>query len=118
MRQMRCWRCQKELPMLDAAEWAQLDPVLRGFTSSIRRHREYHSSSMDEARAEANMDPALELYFKLTGYRETNIDALWHKGNSVDTHTMSHDVQPDSHRKGGSSPSRPPRRFQQPQKQG
>jgi hypothetical protein len=65
--------------MLDEAEWAQLQPELSGFMSSIKRHREYHnSSSIEEARANANMDPALEIYFKLTGFKETNIDALWH----------------------------------------
>lgn len=65
--------------MLDEAEWAQLQPELSGIISSIKRHREYHhSSSIEEARANAIKDPALELYFKLTGFEETNIDALWH----------------------------------------
>jgi hypothetical protein len=67
-----------ELPMLDDEEWRQLTPLLRGFTDSIKRHREHHSSTVQEATNSANPDPALQKYFDLTGFKETNINALWH----------------------------------------
>lgn len=64
--------------MLDDAEWGQLHPLLSGFISNIKRYREYHGASIEEATKNTNADPALQRYFELIGFRETNINALWH----------------------------------------
>ena len=59
-RELHCWRCGIEMPMLDEDEWARIAPLM-----SITR---------------ANMDRqgALDLYEEMTGLRETNINAIWH----------------------------------------
>lgn len=64
--------------MLDEAEWELLHPLLMQHTLSIKSHRERHGSEIAEARAAVDESPALDFYFKLTSFKETNIDALWH----------------------------------------
>ncbi len=64
--------------MLDEVEWAQLNPLLTQHTLNIKAHWERHGSEIAEARAAVDEAPALEFYFKLTGFKETNINALWH----------------------------------------
>lgn len=59
-RELYCWRCRIEMPMLDEDEWERIGPDL--------------SASSDPGRREA----ALDLYEKMTGVRETNINAIWH----------------------------------------
>jgi len=66
------------MPMLEEHEWRQLEPLLSGFIRDIKRYREYHSTSLQEATKAVGSDPVLQKYFELTGFRETNINALWH----------------------------------------
>ena len=64
--------------MLNEAEWEQLYPLLSSFVSDIKRYREYNGASIEQVTAATASDPALERYFELTGFKETNINALWH----------------------------------------
>jgi len=59
-RELYCWRCKVEIPMLDEDEWARIAPLL--------------ARSVDPEPRQA----ALELYAEMTGLRETNINAIWH----------------------------------------
>lgn len=59
-RELYCWRCRIEMPMLDEDEWARIGPLLSGAFDPVTRHS------------------ALDLYKKITGLRETNINAIWH----------------------------------------
>jgi len=72
-----CWRCGTEVPMLDEQEWDQLGPYLTNAIEQIQAYRQKTGAPLSEARTHA-FDAALEKYFELTGYRETNADALWH----------------------------------------
>lgn len=63
--------------MLDEAEWAILDPHLTESLREIKRHREENGSTIEEARAAGFGQAALDCYFQLTSYRETDPDALW-----------------------------------------
>ena len=63
--------------MLDDKEWEILSPHLTESLQEIRRHRQAHGSSIEEARAAGFGRAALDCYFELTGYRETNSDNLW-----------------------------------------
>ena len=67
-----------EIPMLDESEWEALQPLLMQHMNNVKSHRERHDSEISEARAAVDESPALEFYFKLTGFKETNINALWH----------------------------------------
>jgi hypothetical protein len=67
-----------EVPLLHESEWAQLQPFLANLTKNIQLYRETHSASLKEALKQGHEIPALEKYFNLTGFRETNVNALWH----------------------------------------
>lgn len=72
-----CWRCDRELPMLDEDEWAQLEPLLANPIDRIKSYREVHGVGLGEAHEHA-FDEALAFYNTLTGFNETNGLALWH----------------------------------------
>jgi hypothetical protein len=61
-----CWRCKMDIPMLEEHEWEQILPALRLSMRFQQVHGPAHSSS------------ALEQYFEITGFWETNPNALWH----------------------------------------
>lgn len=73
-----CWRCKLEIPMLEETEWAEVYPLLNNAIAEIKRYREKHRVSIEEARAHGYGKRALEAYFKITGFKEKNPDALWH----------------------------------------
>jgi len=56
-----CWRCGVEMPMLDESEWARITPLLNA-----------------AVRDPAAREVALDLYEEMTGFRETNINAIFH----------------------------------------
>ncbi len=64
--------------MLDEAEWAELHPFLSSMTRHIQRYRESTGASLADAVKLGWETPALDKYFELTGFRESNVKALWH----------------------------------------
>jgi hypothetical protein len=76
-KKMYCWRCRVELPMLDASEWERVGPVLTNRVQAIKDYREKTGASLEEAVKGAPWE-ALAVYREITGYAETNINALWH----------------------------------------
>jgi len=77
-KQLYCWRCKADIPMLDEEEWAEVEALLSNAIEQIKRYREEHGVSLAEARRDGYGKEALERYFKITGFRETNPEALWH----------------------------------------
>lgn len=67
-----------DVPMLEEHEWSEFWPRLidghRGMPDFVRRQ----SISIQEAKDEVYGRGVLERYYQLTGFRETNINALWH----------------------------------------
>jgi hypothetical protein len=59
-----CWRCKLAVPMLDEQEWEQVLPHLE---SRLR-------SGLRDVYGQG----ALTRYFEITGFRETNVNAIWH----------------------------------------
>ena len=72
-----CWRVGREVPMCDEEEWSVLLPHLTESLQEIKGARQTHGSSIGEVRAAGFGRSALDCYFELTGYRETNPDNLW-----------------------------------------
>jgi hypothetical protein len=72
-----CWRCRMDIPMLDESEWAQVGALLENPVQTIKTYRQEHQVSLNEARKEAFWE-VLALYRELTGFPESNVDALWH----------------------------------------
>jgi hypothetical protein len=73
-----CWRCKADASMLEAHEWQQIAPFLRDALAEIKDRRVTQRISPADAKARGYGTQALERYFQLTGFRETNVDALWH----------------------------------------
>jgi hypothetical protein len=73
-----CWRCDADIPMLEEHEWEQIQPYLKDGLRKVGNLVRNHSMSVQEAKDEVYGRGALERYFQFTGYRETNINALWH----------------------------------------
>lgn len=77
-----CWRCRIDVPMLTEHEWPVLERYLVGFVERIQEHRLAHGTSLGEARDAVSCD-ALRVYRELTGFEETNYNALWHHRRSL-----------------------------------
>lgn len=60
-KELYCWRCKIEMPMLDEDEWARIVPHLNAAVGD-----------------QAAWDKSFELYEEITGRRETNINAIFH----------------------------------------
>ena len=68
--------------MLTDEEWAIVKPLVVTDHERIKKHREDTGVSLREALDTMRFE-ACEKYFEITGYRETNPNALWH-------HYLSH----------------------------
>ena len=64
--------------MLTEDEWHQIEPVLSQAIREIQDYRNAHGASLAEAMNQGYGQAALRLYLELTGYPETNPDAIWH----------------------------------------
>jgi hypothetical protein len=74
-----CWRCRQEIPMLDEREWEEIYPLLKSSIEDVKNYRSRHPEvDLLEARRRIWGTGVLQRYFELTGFRETNINAIWH----------------------------------------
>lgn len=73
-----CWRCDVIVPMLDEAEWERMDVALSQVVPEIQRYRAEHDVSLAEALEQSFGHQALDLYERMTGMRETNVNAIRH----------------------------------------
>lgn len=67
-----------DIPMLTEEEWVRISPHLSDGIAQIKQYREEHQCSLAEARAKGFGRRALEIYEEITGFHETNADALYH----------------------------------------
>ncbi len=74
-----CWRCGTDMPMLDEAEWTLVNEQLKAALQSIKSYRQEHGVALDAVpNYEQRFAIALRLYEDLTGFHETNPNALYH----------------------------------------
>jgi hypothetical protein len=66
------------MPMLDEGEWAELATSLESMVRRVQSYREQTGASLGDAVKLGYEQPALDKYFALTGFRESNVNALWH----------------------------------------
>jgi hypothetical protein len=69
MRMLWCWRCKAEVPMLDDEEFGRVSRLLYKGTGDSQRDKMF-SASIDE-------------HERITGYRETNPNAIFHHKLSI-----------------------------------
>jgi hypothetical protein len=67
-----------EVPMLEEDEWQEVLPALREGIMQIKKYRQAHESSSVADAQRHVYGGALQRYFELTGFRETNANARWH----------------------------------------
>jgi hypothetical protein len=73
-----------DLPMLTDQEWEEeVGPHLVNVVSQIKRYRDEHGCSLAEAHQKGFGQQALANYERLTGFKETNPNALFHHRISV-----------------------------------
>jgi hypothetical protein len=68
--------------MLTEEEWSLVEPHLSNMVAQIKRHREERGGSLAEAQQGAGSE-ALALYEQLTGFKESNVNALHHHRLSI-----------------------------------
>lgn len=78
MKTLYCWRCKKEVPMLDEHEWQDVYPHIAGGLEAVKAYRLEHGATLTEAKEHHFGQGALDRYFAITGYRETDVQELWH----------------------------------------
>ena len=72
-----------ELPMLDEDEWAEIAPLLRRNLGNIKSYREEHGAGLKDAVLQGFDAPALQKFEELTGFKETNVNAIYHHRRSL-----------------------------------
>ncbi len=78
MKSLYCWRCRADIPMLDENEWAIVAPLLSRSLADIKAERQRSGLLLSTDLLAQRFTPALEAYERLTGFHETNGNALWH----------------------------------------
>ena len=73
-----CWRCDSAMPMLTEQEWRRTEPALHQAIADVQRYRQANECSLSEALHKAHGQTALTLYCEMTGFAETNVNAIWH----------------------------------------
>lgn len=64
--------------MLEDDEWETITPLLMNSITDLQKYREEHGVSLAEAKEQAFGRAALDKYREMTGFDETNINAIWH----------------------------------------
>jgi hypothetical protein len=64
--------------LLDEQEWQQVVPLLRDGVETIKQYRLENDVGLTDAKDAVYGQAALAKYFEITGYNETNANALWH----------------------------------------
>jgi hypothetical protein len=77
-----CWRCKLIVPMLTDDEWEQVYPFLNTNTKNIKAHQVLTGASVTDS-IHTLRQYACDQYFKITGFRETNSDTIWHHRLSI-----------------------------------
>ena len=65
--------------MLTEDEWERVSPHLANAVTQIKQYREEHQCSLSEAHAKGFGQQALAAYEQITGFKETNPNALFHR---------------------------------------
>lgn len=64
--------------MLDEAEFAIISKTHKLSLESVRSSREKHGTSLAQSPMEMLLAPICQAYTELTGFEETNANAVWH----------------------------------------
>jgi hypothetical protein len=79
MKVMWCWRCRRDVPMLDEDEFASVAALYRESTSGIKGYRQEHGSGL-KATLDLNdwYEPVRREYEAMTGMADCHENAIMH----------------------------------------
>ena len=78
-----CWRCDAIVPMLNEQEWAVISPLLANAIQQLKLYREQNQCPLAEAKERGLEFQALAKFEEITGFKETNVDAISHHRASI-----------------------------------
>jgi hypothetical protein len=76
MQQMWCWRCKREVPMLDEEEYAVIARLFNASTSSVKDFRRAHGTSLKDTPLQELYKPVCAEYERMTGVKESDHDEI------------------------------------------
>lgn len=76
MKTMYCWRCEKDVPMLNEEEFGEIREVYSDCRKSIKEYREKRGVQLKDVPIEQLMRPVQEKYYELTGTGGYTADEL------------------------------------------
>jgi hypothetical protein len=73
-----CWRCKTEMPMLEEGEFAEISRLFGEGMRATKEFRQKWGIPLEGIRKEERFRPLLRRYEELTGFKETNPNAVMH----------------------------------------
>ncbi len=78
MRWLWCWGCTVEMPMLDEQEFAEIASLHRLGMKSVKSAEGFVPLAEGFVPFAERFEAMLKRYEAITGYKETNPNAVWH----------------------------------------
>ena len=78
MKPLWCWRCQREMPMLDEEEFERVIQHLRNGKSELMTASPDQGPAWKHPVITTALQRLLDEYNSVTGFAETNPNAVWH----------------------------------------
>jgi hypothetical protein len=87
MKELWCWRCGREVPMLEEHEWSEVQRPHLAAISATKTLRAERGLSVRDAqrneRVQRHFATMLQAYARITGFAETNPNAVLHHRASL-----------------------------------
>ena len=78
-----CWRCQRDMPMLDEVEFAPISRLYSECTDSTKKLRQEKGLTFEQTPIDAMFEPVRLEYERLTGFVNCHQDAVMHHRASL-----------------------------------
>jgi hypothetical protein len=78
MKRLWCWRCNADMPMLDEREFAGIAPLHTLGLQSVKEYRANTGAPLKNVPLTEHFQEMLAQYEAITGFKETNPNAVWH----------------------------------------
>ncbi len=78
MRVMWCWRCQRDVHMLDEDEFAVIAQLWRDCTLAVKEYRQKNGASLADTPIRDIHEPARREYERITGMRDYDPNTIMH----------------------------------------
>jgi hypothetical protein len=94
MKMLWCWRCKSEMPMLNEDEYRCIHELYAEGMQATKIFRQAHGIPLKNASRQERFQPLLKKYKELTGFTETNPNAVMHHRLSLYGPPCSHCRKP------------------------